>query len=162
MSANNPHKTFKARLNTAVKNTEDFDAPAPPKPPPPQVPYAFARDLPHNPFGFTWLELVPDLAVLEGHLARGSDTTGLRLVSRMEIFLGRRISRGFMTCFPIPVMQHNYPVIRVDNRRRFVSASTPESIDYAYITTAPYPEWLADETRRNAALAELTLIEAGI
>jgi len=161
MSAS-PHKTLKSRLNTTFKNTKDFDAPAPPKPPPPQVPYAFERDRPHNPFGFTWLELVPDLEVLDGHLARGSDTTGLRLVSRMEIFLGRRISRGFMTRFPIPVMQNNYAVIRVDSRRRFASTSTPESTDFAYITTAPYPEWLIDETRRNAALAELSLIDAGI
>lgn len=161
MSAS-PHKTLKSRLNTIVKNTEDFDAPAPPKPPPPQVPYPFERDRPHNPFSFTWLELVPDLAVLDGHLVRDTDTTGLRLVSRMEIFLSRRISRGFMTRFPIPVMQNNYPVIRADSRRRFASISTPEATDFAYITTAPYPEWLADETRRNAALAELTLIEAGI
>lgn len=161
MSAS-PHKTLKSRLNTIVKNTEDFDAPAPPKPPPPQVPYAFERDRPHNPFSFTWLELVPDLAVLEGHLVRGADTTGLRLVSRTEVFLSRRISRGFMTRFPIPVLQNTHAVIRVDSRRRFASTSIPESIDYAYITTAPYPEWLADETRRNAALAELTLLEAGI
>lgn len=161
MSAS-PHKTLKSRLNTIVKNTEDFDAPAPPKPPPPQVPYPFERDCPHNPFSFRWLELVPDLAVLEGCLNRDTDTTGLRLVSRMEILLARRISHGFMTRFPLPVMQITHPVIRVDNRRRFARISTPNSTEYAYITTAPYPEWLADETRRNAALAELVLLDAGI
>lgn len=161
MSAS-PHKTFKVRLNTIVKNTEAFDAPAPPKPPPPQVPYSFERDRPHNPFSFTWLELVPDLAVLDGHLHRGSDTSGLRLVSRMEVHLTRRTMRHITANYPIPVMENTHPVIRVDSRRRFGGVSYPDSTDYAYITTAPYPEWLADETRRNAALAEITILEAGI
>lgn len=163
MSANTtPYKTFKARLDAVVKNTEDFDAPSPPRPPPAQVPYPFTRDVPLNPFGFVWTEVVPDLAVLDGVVVRDTDLSGLRFVSRLELNLTRRASRSFLRRYSIPVWLGIYPVIRVDNRRRFAVVITPESTDYAYLTTAPYPEWLADEQSRNTALAELALSEAGL
>lgn len=158
----NPYKAFQSRLNTVLKNTEDFDAPAPPRPPPAQVPYPFSRDVPLNPLGFVWAELVPDLAVLDGIVLPGADLSGLRLVSRLELNLMRRASRSFLRRYALPVGSGAFLTVRVDSRRRFSAVSCPDSIDYAYLTTAPYPEWLADESSRNAALAELAIREAGL
>lgn len=158
----NPYKAFQSRLNTVLKNTEDFDAPAPPRPPPAQVPYLFSRDRPLNPYGFAWTELVPDLAVLDGLVPRYIDLSGLRFVSRLEFNLMRNAPRSFLRRFSIPLASLNFITIRVDSRRRFFASPTPDSIDYAYLTTAPYPEWLADESSRNAALAELAIREAGL
>lgn len=163
MSANiTPQKAFKARLGAIVKSTEEFDAPLPPRPAPEQVPYPFSRDIPHNPFGFRWTELVPDLSVLDGCASRDADLSGLRFVSRMELGLMRRAPRSFLRQHPVPVGSNVYLIVRVDSRRRFATVTGFESTDHAYLTTAPYPSWMCDEHTRNKALAELALAEAGI
>ena len=155
-------KTLKARIGAVVKATENFDAPAPPRPPPPHPLYPFARDRPHDPFGFQWLEVIPDLAVLDGHLPSGVDVTGLRFVSRLELHLIRSAGRAWLRQNPLPILSATHPVIRVDSRRRFAGVSYPDSAEYLYITTCPYPTWLADDALRNTALTELPLSAAGI
>jgi hypothetical protein len=152
----------KARINAILEATQDFDAPTPPKPPPPVFTPPFEQDQLNNPTGTTWENMIPDLANLEDMFVASADLTKVRLVTRLEILMARRQTSMHRRKWALPVSSGMWPVARFDGRSRFSAVRYPDSFDYSFVTTAPYPDWMADETQREKALAALIMQEAGL
>lgn len=159
-----PSKEDRARMRKLFEDTAEFDAPRPPRPAPPLFIPPYARDRAFvKPIGcgpvLPWEQFLADIEVLEPTF-RNADLTKVRLVTELEIQLCRRVSGLFRRRHPIPCIAPG-ATARCTRLNQFALAS-PDGLDVNYVTTAPYPAWLTDDSLRRAAFEELTLEQMGL
>lgn len=152
--------TLRSRLRKIVATTAELDTPKPPTPTHAEPPLLFVRDRIHNPQGQAWSAVLPNLDVLEGVFPESS-WSKVRFVTHLEHTICRAFSSILRRRYPLPCEARG-SLAMIDTRLRIQGAERPTRTDYAYLTVADYPDWLADETKRGQALSDYALNQFGV
>lgn len=152
--------TLRSRLRKIVATTAELDTPKPPTPTHAEPPLLFARDRIHNPQGQAWSAVLPNLDVLEGVFPE-SAWHKVRFVTHLEHSICRSFNSILRRRYPLPCEARG-TLAMIDTRLRIQIVERPNHTEYAYLTVADYPDWLADETKRGQAFSDYALNQFGV